>query len=125
MNEKDIIKLEIEEIEPVEISDWEKMNIEKSVLRSTSRKKYSPKKWKWVSMVAMLTFIFTSSVIWLPAVANRLPIVQQLLKSNDNPQLQVFSDNATIINQIDESNGTSIELAEAFSMERLYRLVMK
>lgn len=43
MNEKDIIKLEIEEIEPVEISDWEKMNIEKSVLRSTSRKKYSPK----------------------------------------------------------------------------------
>ena len=29
MNEKDIIKLEIEEIEPVEISDWEKMNIEK------------------------------------------------------------------------------------------------
>lgn len=114
MNEKDIIKLEIEEIEPVEISDWEKMNIEKSVLRSTSRKKYSLKKWKWVSMVAMLTFIFTSSVIWLPAVANRLPIVQQLLKSNDNPQLQVFSDNATIINQIDESNGTSIELAEAF-----------
>lgn len=62
----------------------------------------------------MLTFIFTSSVIWLPAVANRLPIVQQLLKSNDNPQLQVFNDYATIINQIDESNGTSIELAEAF-----------
>ena len=29
MNEKDIIKLEIEEIEAVEISDWEKMNIEK------------------------------------------------------------------------------------------------
>ena len=29
----------------------------------------------------MLTFIFTSSLIWLPAVANRLPIVQQLLKA--------------------------------------------
>ena len=73
----------------------------------------------------MLTFIFASSDIWLPVVANRVPIVQQLLNSNDNPQLQVFSDNASTINQIDESNGTSIELAEAFSMERLYRLVMK
>jgi len=114
MNEKNFIKLDVEEIEPVELSDWEKSNIEKSVLRSTSTKKDALKKWKWVSMVAMLTFIFTSSVIWLPAVANRLPIVQQLLKSNDNPQLQVFSDYATIINQIDESNGTSIELAEAF-----------
>lgn len=114
MNEKDFIKLDVEEIESVELSDWEKSNIEKSVLRSTSTKKDALKKWKWVSMVAMLTFIFTSSVIWLPAVANRLPIVQQLLKSNDNPQLQVFSDYATIINQIDESNGTSIELAEAF-----------
>ena len=39
MNEKDFIKLDVEEIEPVELSDWEKSNIEKSVLRSTSSKK--------------------------------------------------------------------------------------
>lgn len=29
MNEKDFIKLDVEEIEPVELSDWEKSNIEK------------------------------------------------------------------------------------------------
>lgn len=114
MNEKDFIEIDIDEIEPIELSDWEKINIEKNVLRSSSTKKYVFKKWKWVSIVAMLTFIFASSSIWLPVVANRVPIVQQLLNSNDNPQLQVFSDNASTINQIDESNGTSIELAEAF-----------
>lgn len=40
MNEKDFIEIDIEEIEPIELSDWEKINIEKSVLRSSSTKKY-------------------------------------------------------------------------------------
>ncbi|MDI2587422.1 DUF4179 domain-containing protein [Psychrobacillus sp. NEAU-3TGS] len=123
MNEKDFIKIDIEKIEPVELFDWEKKNIEKSIFRST--KKLSNKKIKWMSAIAIITLIFTSSAIWLPAVANRIPIVLQLMQSNNNPQLQVFSDYATIINQIDESNGSSIELAEAFLMGILYRLVMK
>ena len=29
MNEKDFIEIDIEEIEPIELSDWEKINIEK------------------------------------------------------------------------------------------------
>ncbi|ETT85982.1 DUF4179 domain-containing protein [Viridibacillus sp. FSL R5-0477] len=112
MNEKDFIKIDIEKIEPVELSDWEKKNIEKSILCSS--KKHSNKKFKWISAIAMTTLIVTSSTIWLPAVADRLPIVQQLIQVKDNPQLQVFSDYATIINQMDESNGSTIELAEAF-----------
>lgn len=112
MNEKDFIKMDIEKIEPVELSDWEMKNIEKSILHSS--KKRSNKKFKWMSAIAMTILIVTSSTIWLPAVADRLPIIQQLLQINANPQLQVFSDYATIINQIDESNGSTIELAEAF-----------
>lgn len=112
MNEKDFIKIDIEKIKPVELFDWEKKNIEKSIFRSS--KKGSNKKIKWMSAIAIIALIFTSSAIWIPAVANRLPIVQQLLQLNNNPQLQVFNDYATIINQIDESNGSSIELAEAY-----------
>ncbi|TQR15680.1 DUF4179 domain-containing protein [Psychrobacillus vulpis] len=112
MNEKDFIKIDIDKIEPVELSDWEKKIIEKRILHAS--KKRSNKKIKWISAIAMTTLIVTSSKIWLPAVADRLPIVQQLIQVNDNPQLQVFSDYATIINQKDESNGSTIELAEAF-----------
>ena len=112
MSEKDFIRIDIDKIEPVEISDWEMKNIEKRILHAS--KKRSNKKIKWISAIAMATLLVTSSTIWLPAVADRLPIIQQLMQVNDNPQLQVFNDYATIINQLDESNGSTIELAEAF-----------
>ncbi|MFJ5766380.1 DUF4179 domain-containing protein [Lysinibacillus sp. NPDC093210] len=112
MSEKDFIRIDIDKIEPVEISDWEMKNIEKRIL-SVSKKRTN-NKIKWLSAIAMTAIIVTSSTIWLPAVADRLPIVQQLIQVNNSPQLQVFSDYGTIINQLDESNGSTIELAEAF-----------
>lgn len=112
MNEKDFIKIDTENIEPVEFSDWEKKKIEKRILRSS--KTHSNKSFKWVATIAMIIVIATGNIIWNPVVAERLPIIQQLLQINDNPKLQAFSEHATIINQVDESNGSSIELAEAF-----------
>lgn len=112
MSEKDFIRIDIDKIEPVEISDWEMKNIEKRILRVS--KKRAKNKIKWLSAIAMTAIIVTSSTIWLPAVADRLPIIQQLIQVNNSPQLQVFSDYGTIIKQLDESNGSTIELAEAF-----------
>ena len=110
-SEKDFLLLNIDEIEPLKVSKDE----EKAVIKHVLQKPKKPLHFsKWVA-AALLTIGFSSiSILAIPTIASKLPVIEQLLSAfSEDKNLVLFNNYATAVGQTAESNGVTIKIEDA------------
>lgn len=110
-SEKDFLLLDIDEIEPLNVSKDEEKTVIKHVLHKPKQTFHFS---KWAA-VALLTIGLSSiSILAIPTIASKLPVIEQLLAAfSDDKNLVLFNDYATAIGQTAESNGVTIKIEDA------------
>lgn len=110
-SEKDFLLLDIDEIEPLNVSKDEEKTVIKHVLHKPKQTFHFS---KWAA-VALLTIGLSSiSILAIPTIASKLPVIEQLLAAfSDDKNLVLFDDYATVIGQTAESNGATIKIEDA------------
>lgn len=110
---KDMIDLDIYQIEPKPLSTAQKVNIKNHVLSRSKVKK--PFNVRYVAVAAILSIsVVTASFMTIPALANQLPFIQKILTYFDDDALpNSYEDFATIVNQLQSDNGIDIMIENA------------
>lgn len=110
---KDILNLDIDQIEPIPLTNEQKINLKKKVLEK--KKGYKPNR---VGRMAAAVFlgggVLTASFMTIPAIANQIPFVQNILSYfADDALPSNYTDYAEIVNQVQSSNGIDIMIENA------------
>lgn len=110
-NEKDFLLLNIDEVEPFNVSKDEEKAVIKHVLQKT-KQPFRLSKW---TTAALFTIGFSSiSILAIPTIASKLPVIEQLLSAfSDDKNLVLFHDYATPVGQTAESNDVTIKIEDA------------
>lgn len=113
MNEyKKLAHLNIDDIEPVEVSEFEKKRVKKHVLGT----KRSPKLFKNIAIATAITIGATVATSFaFPSFASQIPFVQNVISYfNDKDSIYSnYNDFATEIGQVQTSNGVSVMIENA------------
>ncbi|MGD6897690.1 DUF4179 domain-containing protein [Bacillus sp. OG2] len=110
---KQLLNLDLNDIEPEPLSDKQKAAMRNYILStSIPKKRFKP---AHLSAAAILgTAVVSASLVSVPAVANQVPFLQSILSYFSDEELPgSYSDLATIINQVESSNGIDIMIEDA------------
>ncbi|MGD6844423.1 DUF4179 domain-containing protein [Bacillus infantis] len=110
---KQLLNINMEEIEPEPLSDKQKAAMRTYILSKNSpRKRFKP---AHMAAAAILgTAVVSASLVSVPAVANQVPFLQSILSYFSDEELPgSYSDLATVINQVQSSNGIDIMIEDA------------
>ncbi|ETP67064.1 hypothetical protein G159_18125 [Planococcus glaciei CHR43] len=111
---KDWFDLDIDQIELKPLSDNKKKNIKAYVLANN---KYEKKKFnmRHLATAAILGLsVVTASYFALPTVAGQIPFMQNVLTYFEDEELPgTYSDLATVVNQVQTSNGIDVMIENA------------
>jgi Domain of unknown function (DUF4179)/Family of unknown function (DUF5643) len=110
---KDWLDLDIDEIKPKPLSAEQKAKIKYHVLTKGKKKKRINV--RYLAGAALLGIsVITASFISLPAIANQLPFVQSILTNFEEDALpKKYEDFATVVNQVQSSNGLDVMIENA------------
>jgi len=109
------LNLDVENIEPIELSSSQKANLKHNILKNTAKKK--PNTWvrqvtaaAIIGIITILTISFT-----VPTFASQIPFMQNIIGyfNNEDTMLERFDEFATDIRQVQTSNGISLMIEEA------------
>ena len=112
---KDWLDLDVDTIEPLELSDAKKVDIKNNILAKSRKKK------NFMSLRQLTTAAFigistvTAMSITFPTVASQIPFIQNIVGyfNNEDTIYEHYGDFATEIDQIQTSNGVSIMIENA------------
>jgi Domain of unknown function (DUF4179) len=110
---KKCLGLDIDQIEPTPLSTEQKMKIKKHVLaKSTVRKRFNL---RYLAAAVLLgVSVVTASFMTLPVIAKQIPFIQSILTYFKEDALpKTYVDLATIVNQIQSSNGIDVMIENA------------
>lgn len=110
---KDWVDLDVDHVEPKPLSSEHKRTLKSHVLSNTkTKKRFKP---QYVAAAAVLGFsVMTASFMSLPAVANQIPFIQSIVSYFEDDALpNTYSDLATIVNQVQSSNGIDVMIENA------------
>lgn len=111
---KDWFDLDVDQIEPKPLSDVQKKKIKTHVL---ANKKYGKKKFniRHLTTAAILGLsVITASYFALPTVAGQIPFMQNVLTYFEDEELpNTYADLATVVNQVQTSNGIDVMIENA------------
>ncbi|MCL1698419.1 MULTISPECIES: DUF4179 domain-containing protein [unclassified Lysinibacillus] len=113
---KEWLDLDVDQIEPIELSAQRKMNLKQTVLKKQATRKRMP---KWVRHIAAAAIIGVSMVtsvsIAFPTLASQIPFMKNIASYFDNKStmLENFDSYATEIGQVHSSNGLSMMIENA------------
>ncbi|MFJ7406975.1 MULTISPECIES: DUF4179 domain-containing protein [unclassified Lysinibacillus] len=109
------LEIDIEEIEEIEVSAFDKARVKKELLKSIHAGKQ--KKWKKAVTAASLTLGLIASTLFglsFTANAEEIPIIGNIYKYFNNDGLSVdYKENADPINAVAESNGIKVTVNDA------------
>jgi len=110
---KEWLDLDIDEIEPRPLSTEQKEKIKKHVL--TKGKKNNRFNVRYLAGAALLGIsVLSASFITFPAIADQLPFVQRILTYVEEDVLpKKYEDFATVVNQVQSSNGIDVMIENA------------
>ncbi|MEK4486087.1 DUF4179 domain-containing protein [Psychrobacillus sp. FSL H8-0484] len=109
---KKLVELNIDEIEPVEVSVFEEQRVKQYIM---GRKKKT-NVFKYIAIVASITIGATIATSFaVPSLASQIPIFNNIMSyfSDENSYNSNFTDVATDISQVKSSNGVSIIIEDA------------
>lgn len=110
---KDWLDLDTNEIEPKPLTSVQKAKIKKHVLSKSKRKKRFNVRY-FAAAVLLGLSVATASLITFPAIANQLPFVQSILTYFEEDVLpKTYEEFATIVNQVQSSNGLDVMIENA------------
>lgn len=108
--------LDVEQVEPMEVTDIEKARIKQRIIgkKVTKRKNYM---WRNVAAAALIIGVSMTTVSFaLPAVASQIPFMQDILSYFDKDPdgfYAKYKDHATKIEQVQTSNGITMMIENA------------
>lgn len=110
---KDLLNLDIDNIEPLELSSTKKAAIKRTVLKSTSNKKA----FKWGALLTSAAIIGISTITALsftfPTVASQIPFMQNIVSYFEEDMNIDFERFSTHIGQVQSDNGISVMIENA------------
>ena len=109
---KKLVDINIDEIEPVEVSEFEKKRVKQHVLGTKKKIKV----YKYIAMTAMITIGATIAAGFaVPSLASQIPILNNIISYfiDENSYNSNFAEVATEISQIQSSNGISVMIEDA------------
>lgn len=109
---KNLLNLDINEIEPKPLLTDQKMNIKNHVLsRSKIKKRFNV---RYLAVAAVLGISVLTTSFMAPAIANQIPFIQSILTYFEDDALpNTYSDFATVVNQVQSSNGIDVMIENA------------
>jgi hypothetical protein len=110
---KDMLDLDIENLEPMPLTKEQKAAMKSRIMKKTRVKK--PYR---IGRVAAAVFlgasVLTASFMTIPAIANQIPFVQNILSYFEDDALpNSYTDLAEFVNQVQSSNGIDIMIENA------------
>ncbi|MFE3574685.1 DUF4179 domain-containing protein [Lysinibacillus sp. NPDC059133] len=113
---KEWLDLDVDQIDPIELSAQRKMNLKQTILKKKATRKRMP---KWVRHIAAAAIIGISMVttvsITFPTLASQIPFMKNIASyfDNKNTMFEDFDSYATEIGQVHSSNGLSMMIENA------------
>ncbi|WP_071394819.1 DUF4179 domain-containing protein [Bacillus tuaregi] len=110
---KKLLDLNIDKIEPVEISEFEKQRVKQHVLGTKKKKKNG---FRYIAMAATIAIgAAVASGFAVPSFASQIPILNNIMNyfKDETSYNHNFADVATDISQVQSSNGLSVMIEEA------------
>lgn len=111
-NYKDLLNLDIDNIDPLELSSTKKAVIKRTVLKSSKEKTY-----KWGALLTTAAIIGISTVTALsftfPTVASQIPFMQNIVSYFQDDMNIDFENFSTHIGQVQSDNGISVMIENA------------
>lgn len=112
---KEWLDLDVDTIEPLELSDAKKVDIKNNILAKSRKKKkfMSLRQLTAVAIIGISTA--TAMSITFPTIASQIPFIQNIVSyfNNEDTIYEHYGDFATEIDQIQTSNGVSIMIENA------------
>ena len=112
---KDWLDLNVDNIEPMELSTDQKVHLKQTILKKTTKKR-TP---KWVRHLAAAAIIGVSAVTTIsfafPTLASQIPFMKNIISyfDNEDTMFENFGNYATEIGQVQTSNGISMMIESA------------
>ncbi|WP_366163644.1 DUF4179 domain-containing protein [Bacillus infantis] len=108
-----LLNMDVDDIEPEPLSDKQKAEMRNYILsKSSPRKRFKPA--HMAAAAILVTAVVSASLVSVPAVANQVPFLQSILSYFSVEELPgSYSDLATVINQVESSNGIDIMIEDA------------
>ncbi|WP_285398673.1 DUF4179 domain-containing protein [Lysinibacillus sp. fls2-241-R2A-57] len=113
---KEWLDLDVDQIEPIELSAQQKMKLKQTILKKQTTRKHMP---KWVRHIAVAAIIGISMIttvnIAFPTLASQIPFMKNIASYFDNKStmFENFDSYATEIGQVHSSNGLSMMIENA------------
>ncbi|MDM5245939.1 DUF4179 domain-containing protein [Lysinibacillus sp. G4S2] len=113
---KEWLDLDVDQIEPIELSAQQKMKLKQTILKKQTTRKRMP---KWVRHIAVAAIIGISMIttvnIAFPTLASQIPFMKNIASYFDNKStmFENFDSYATEIGQVHSSNGLSMMIENA------------
>ncbi|KOS66215.1 hypothetical protein AEA09_19280 [Lysinibacillus contaminans] len=112
---KDWLDLNVDNIEPMDLSTVQKVHLKQTILKKTTKKRMP----KWVRHIAAAAIIGISTVTTInfafPTLASQIPFMKNIISYFDNTgtMFENFGNYATEIGQVQTSNGISMMIESA------------
>ncbi|AZV43875.1 DUF4179 domain-containing protein [Peribacillus asahii] len=109
---KKLVDINIDEIEPVEVSEFEKKRVKQYVLGT----KKKIKAYKYIAVAVTITIGATIATSFaVPSLASQIPIINNIMGYfiDENSYNSNFAEVATDISQVQSSNGVSVMIEDA------------
>jgi hypothetical protein len=110
---KELLNIDLNDIEPEPLTHMQKVEMRSYVLsKSIPKKRFKP---AHIAAAGILgTAVVSASLVSVPAVANQVPFLQSILSYFSDEELPgSYSHLATVINQVESSNGIDIMIEDA------------
>jgi len=113
---KEWLDLDVEQIEPIELSVQQKMKLKQKILKKQTPRKRMP---KWVRHIAAAAIIGISAVTTInfafPTLASQIPFMKNIASyfDHNNTMFENFDSYAKEVGQVQVSNGVSMMIENA------------
>ncbi len=114
-NHKDWLDLDVDSIEPMELSPTQKVQLKQTILNKNTKKRTA----KWLRNLAAAAIIGVSAVTTInftfPTLATQIPFMKNIVNyfDNNHTMFENFENYATEIGQVQTSNGISMMIESA------------
>lgn len=110
---KQLNNLDLEEnIEPMDVSDEEKIDMKNRVAKKIRKRRRAPKVWRNIAAAAVITVASIATIgVGFPTLANQIPIVNNIFALFNDEQDEFYTkyeEFATGIGQVQTSNGVKM-----------------
>ncbi|MFJ8264313.1 DUF4179 domain-containing protein [Rummeliibacillus sp. NPDC094406] len=114
-NYKDWTGVNVEDIEPVEVSETEKQRVKQYVLGSKSKRKTSTLYRNIVAAAVITIGVVTTTGFAFPSVASQIPFMKNVISyfQDEDNFYEKYDEFSTTIGQVQTSNGVSVMIDNA------------